>query len=362
MRKRNTYSRPAVETLLYLVRIAMGNAKSDDPAAESIGALTIGDWEQVRRMADDQGVSAIALDGIDALYSADPKPAISCDPDQWTDFLMRWALDQAQIEKQYQSYKETLARLALLYQQQGIRMMVLKGYGLSLNYPKPQHRPTGDLDIYLFGRQEEGDRLLAEQGIAIDKSHHHHTTFRFEEVYVENHYDIVEIYSHRGARELDEELKRLTDRWKPDKEMPNVCYPSDEFNTLFLLRHMGGHFAADRMTLRQLLDWALSPKAELADGHKMDDYLQIVNTICNHCIGFDLPAAPVDSAMERRVLDDIISPYAQDRLTPVFRLKRWFANRWKIKLFHQSNLFVTFLTQLRSHLTRPLGHAHPAHP
>lgn len=36
-------------------------------------------------------------------------------------------------------------------------MMVLKGYGLSLNYLKPSHRPCGDIDIWLFGKQKEAD-------------------------------------------------------------------------------------------------------------------------------------------------------------------------------------------------------------
>lgn len=60
-------------------------------------------------------------------------------------------------------------------------MMVLKGYGLSKNYPVPNHRPCGDMDIYLFGDQEKADKLIAEElGIKIDNSHHHHTVFQFQ--------------------------------------------------------------------------------------------------------------------------------------------------------------------------------------
>lgn len=39
-------------------------------------------------------------------------------------------------------------------------MMVLKGYGLGKNYPAPNHRPCGDIDIWNFGRQEEVDALI----------------------------------------------------------------------------------------------------------------------------------------------------------------------------------------------------------
>lgn len=46
-------------------------------------------------------------------------------------------------------------------------MVLLKGYCLSLNYPKPNHRPCGDIDIYLCGDGDKADDLLlSERGIS----------------------------------------------------------------------------------------------------------------------------------------------------------------------------------------------------
>lgn len=53
--------------------------------------------------------------------------------------------------------------LARLYANNGIRMMVVKGYGLSLDWPVPNHRPVGDLDIYNFGKWKEADVLVAKE-------------------------------------------------------------------------------------------------------------------------------------------------------------------------------------------------------
>ena len=54
-------------------------------------------------------------------------------------------------------------------------MMVLKGYACSLDWPQPAHRSLGDMDIRLFGRSREADRILKqEKGIQADRSDHHY--------------------------------------------------------------------------------------------------------------------------------------------------------------------------------------------
>lgn len=78
-------------------------------------------------------------------------------------------------------------------------MMLLKGYGLSKYWPIPNHRPTGDIDIYLMYLNSEGkeksrpawecaDKLMTEKfGILVDNSHHHHSVFTYKGIMVENH-------------------------------------------------------------------------------------------------------------------------------------------------------------------------------
>lgn len=48
-------------------------------------------------------------------------------------------------------YLQAVASLAGFYNAHGYKMMVLKGYACSLNWPRPEHRPCGDIDIWLFG-------------------------------------------------------------------------------------------------------------------------------------------------------------------------------------------------------------------
>lgn len=119
---------------------------------------------------------------------------------------LQWAVTTEQVAQCYDYQKGVIGRLARFDAQHNIPMMLLKGYGLSLNYPVPQHRPCGDIDIWLYGRQEEADDLLRrEKGIAIDEDKHHHTVFHVDGVMVENHYDFLNIHAHRSNCAIERE-------------------------------------------------------------------------------------------------------------------------------------------------------------
>jgi hypothetical protein len=104
-------------------------------------------------------------------------------------------------EGRYLGYKKAIGSLAGFYNRHGFKMMVLKGYACSLDWPKPEHRPCGDIDEWLFGQQQAADRELGSwlkvhgSGVEIDNSHHHHSVFEWGEFTVENHYDFINISS-----------------------------------------------------------------------------------------------------------------------------------------------------------------------
>lgn len=127
--------------------------------------------------------------------------------------------------------------------------MLLKGYGVSLDYPIPAHRPCGDIDIWLFGQQEHADALLhREKGTAINLEKHHHTVFSLDGITVENHYDFLNVHAHASNREIEKKLQELAA--EPEKKVllgeAPLYLPSVDFNALFLLRHTAGHFAAEK--------------------------------------------------------------------------------------------------------------------
>ena len=356
------------EFLVYLVQLGGHPGMEVKPSPE--GA----DWEKVCEWAGLQGVLAVAWDGYARLYEAG---MVTVDMDRQV--KKQWiARIFASYERKYGQYRSVIGHLAGFYRKHGLRMMVLKGYGLSLNYPVPNHRPCGDIDIWNFGDYKRGDRLLQEElGIRVDDSHHHHTVFRFEGQLVENHYDFVNVhYGHRNA-ELEMVFKSLAEKDTEPVEIDGevIYLPSPRFNALFLLRHMMLHFASTEMSVRQLLDWGFFVQKysaavdwewlqEILRRFHMDGFFRCVKAICVEDLGFDAAAFPSISAdphLKARVLADTFSPEFSEKAPEgkgffrrvAFKYRRWKANAWKQDLCYGDNRLWSFLVSVWSHLLKP---------
>ena len=259
----------------------------------------------------------------------------------------------------------------------GIRMLLLKGYGCSLCYPKSEHRPTGDIDVYLFGKKDEADDLVEKcLGIKVHREYHKHSTFNYGGVEVENHAKFIDDVSHKSNIRFESILMTVLDKEECLKSpIDNVLLPSPTFNALFLLRHTGEHFASNEITLRQVLDvgtffqryhskidWALIFKV-----YKEERILRFFNalaTICVDRLGMDSACFASDdkqyvyqqdTALAERVLSDIfkkkdvlpMSTVGIDTIGKKLRYaidksRRWWHNRWKYQLVYNENIVESF--------------------
>lgn len=350
--------------LLSLVRLGMHAGTELVPVPAGV------DWAALYERAGEQGVRAIAWDGYARLYEAG---MVTADMDKIT--KKRWVGSLlTSAEKTYPAYRATVGHLASFYAKHGIRMMVLKGYGLSLNYPVPEHRPCGDVDIWCFGEYRRADRLLQEElGIRVDGSHHHHTTFHFEGQFFENHYDFVNVHAHPSSKVVEARLKELAFQAGETVHLDGVpvYLPSPDFNALFLLRHTAAHFAGEQMTLRQLLDWGTFVQkyhdwidwdalVSFVDAVGMTPIFRILNGICVDYLGFPADLFPDGRHPEEaRVMEDLFSPEFSEScpsglLRELFwRFRRWRRGAWKHRLVYPESLVRTFFVQIVSHLMKP---------
>ena len=357
------------QSFLALVRAGIGHPIGELP--ETI------DWDRVLALAEEHGLSAVVWDAVDSLVRGDALTGGRAIPKQ----LMYDGFGSAlSFEQRYEQYRSAIAELAGFYASHGIKMMVLKGYGLSLNYPVPEHRPCGDIDIWLFGDYRRADKLLSrERGIKVDNSHHHHTVFNFEGFSVENHYDFLNVHSHPSNRKVEAILKDLGREAKvpPLEEVAvdgsTILLPSPDMNALFLLRHAASHFAAERLTLRQVLDWSLFVSRysdsinwewliSQARGVHMDSFLDCLNAVCCEHLGLDrdlVPASNIEIELVKRFMHDVFDPEFSGRIPSgffsglLFRYRRWRANAWKHRMVYPESLFKTFWVQVWSHLLKP---------
>ena len=331
------------------------------------------DWQAIKALADKQGLTAIVVDGIEKLSDTKRPPK---------ELLLQWIGDVFQsYENRYKLYQRAIVKLAGWYTPHGYKMMVLKGYACSVDWPKPEHRPCGDIDIWLFGKQKEADAALAasskfhDPSFKIDSSHHHHTVFDWCGFSVENHYDFVNVYAHKSSAELEKVFKELgaDDSHSVEVLGETVYLPSPNLHALFLIRHMVSHFAAAEISLRQVLDWAFFVGnhgkevdwewlQNMLEKYHMKDFFNLVNAICIEDLGFaaDLfPSVQFLPSLKERVLQDILEPEFVTEEPKgfisrmIYKYKRWQGNAWKQKLCYEESRWEMFWTGIWAKILKP---------
>ena len=351
------------ELFLHIVGLGIGHSDGGTPQWPKVV-----DWDALIALAEQQGLSGVLADGIDCL----PKEVRPTKPAMLQ--LIGSVLQN--YEYRYGLYRRAIAEMATFYNEHGFKMMVLKGYACSLDWPKPEHRPTGDIDIWLFGKYKEADDLLEqEKCIKVDHGHHHHTMFYWREFMIENHYDFVNVYAHKSNRRLENVFKHLgmDDSHATELHGETVYLPSANLNALFLLRHMLIHFASEGLSIRQILDWAFFVEKHTKEvdwewligvlkKYHMIEFYNTINAICVGDLGFDakiFPSVQFRPDLKDKVLKDILYPkYSASEpssLIPrlLYKYRRWQGNAWKHELCYSESRWSAFWNGLWAHLLKP---------
>lgn len=372
--------------LLELIKIALGKSTTC-ALPNSIK------WDTLFNLSIKQGVPSIVMDGLDRCIMSLPVQERNKEKLNNTT-KHKWLGKVFGIERQYYKNKIIIEDLAAFYKKCGYHMMLLKGFGLSLYWPTPNHRPTGDIDIYLIDANSDdkvknqhvwklADKKMEEAfGIQVDCSHHHHSVFKYKGAMVENHFDFVNVNSHHSNKWIENEFKRLASQGYEEYKLENdikLLFPSPLFNCLFVARHNAIHFAAEHINLRQLLDWALfveSRHEEIEWGYfwktckkmGMEKFVLCMVIIAIEQLSFEkrifhIPDEHIiflkhNEDLVENVFDNILHPtdnrYNGKGLKYIFnRYKLWKSNLWKHDIVYSDGVISTFFTQVKSHLMKP---------
>ena len=363
------------DLFLSLVRLGIGHTDSTNFTDKV-------DWVALKTLADQHGLSAVVLDGLNEVSKSNSQLSaracsLSSERTLNSQLKLSWIGEVMQsYEQRYVQYEKAIWNLAGWYNQHGYKMMVLKGYACSLDWPNPKHRPCGDIDIWQFGQQREADTVLTnEKDLIIDTAHHHHTVFEWDGFSVENHYDFLNVYHHKSNVEMESILKELgnDDSHFVELNGEKVYLPSANLHALFLLRHSMSNFASTGFQLRQLLDWAffVEKHGEEMDWEWLESQLEhfgmkklydVFNAICVEDLGFDVklfPQAQFQPQFKKRVLNDILTPEFSEKESggflsrAVFKYRRWKANAWKHELCFNDSLWSAFWSGVWGHLMKP---------
>lgn len=146
----------------------------------------------------------------------------------------------------------------------GVPSVLLKGQALARNYPIPELRACGDVDIYTgpenYLRACEVLGALAtwtEPRRPEDNVKHYDIRIgktpveihRYSDVNASKYYnEIYQAYAHEG---LSQGLRIM------DFAGTAVNTPADDFNAFYIFNHLWHHFMTSGIGLRQFIDWML---------------------------------------------------------------------------------------------------------
>ena len=370
--------------LLHLIKIAVGNDCGNDIPSDI-------DWKDVIDLSFEQGVAAVAVDGLQRSFGSTGSPTENeglgaLDSPEMEDLKYEWFGEVFQAEEDYQRCQAAIAEFLKLCRRQQINVLLLKGYGLSLNYPIPSHRPCGDVDVFINDdddpslRQAQGkldsgqaylpgwkriNNLMRERGIEVSESNPHHSVFSFGGFTFENHITLLDVERHRNHFSDEQVFQKLIAEGCDEIEVEGErCFvPSVRLNSVYLLRHMAHHFAVEKITLRHILDWALFVRANASKidwdfvyGFAKDSgctpFLNCLNGICVESLGFvgeDFPVRKRDVKLQSRMLSDILHPEFDEKIPDTSRTLRYaiaktrriLANRWKYRMVSDECLLTT---------------------
>lgn len=331
-------SMPLDKDTLYFIRlVSSGAGLGAAPVSDTAGtAVTPGSWERIYRMAADHGLSAVVWDGICRLPAAQQPPR---------ETRIRWALSAEKLEERYRHQQQTASKLAARFSEEGLRMLLLKGLGLSRDYPLPEHRECGDIDIYLYGESDKGDRILHEIGAHPYFDVPKHSEYVWDGVLIENHRTILNVRRNRTERELNAVLVRLLEKEGTHGLAPGIQAPRATFNAIFLIRHAAVHFQKEGIVLRHLCDWAcfLTRHWDEIDhalfrtameDYRMDRFADLMTAAAVEYLGAEVPGPECEAGMLGRFMEEVLtlSPMP-DKLLPrlLRKLSGPYRNRWRLR-------------------------------
>ena len=337
------------ESLLALIReYYIHNNHDNNPV------IQIENWEEVMEIASKHGVVGLCLESLENLPK-ESRPA--------KDTLLNLIGITTQLEAQYNLHLKVLKKLSDYFHKNGITPILLKGYSLSLNYPVPNHRPSGDIDLFLSdGRR--ADELIKALGIEVKQNEEKHSTFSVNGIHVENHATVICELEHKSLSNVERFLENELKEHSVFDDVSGCFLPSALFNAVYLPLHLGGHFVYGGANLRQILDYGLMVKKStvgsinwdivkrLAEEGGFFNFICCLNGICIEHLGIGsehFPDWKRDRNLEKKILDDVLTTHTIASASVFGKVKRFIENRWKYKLvYSKENHTKGFFLRIRS--------------
>lgn len=216
------------------------------------------DWKTIYEESCAQTVTALVFDSI-RLLDDNKKPN--------KELMELWEEDSIYTVMQNSVKIYAQKELTSLLESNGIKHCIIKGAAAAVNYPKPDVRNMGDIDVLVCRKDfERAKEILSANGY-IEKVVYpqigHEVEFNKNGISVELHIQAPGVPEGKLGEKLYDVIQKIPENTEIS-EIGKVefCKPCSQYNGLVLLLHVISHIGSG-IGIRQICDWAMYVKNEL---------------------------------------------------------------------------------------------------
>jgi len=267
----------------------MSSGEIDEELTFFTSDMEPGDWDRLVRKAVRNSVASLLYDLVERI------PDI---PEKAREEIEAYSRGIARV-----NYRMLILnkQLAGLFEQAGIRYCLMKGMAAAADFPVPDLRKAGDIDLLLID-VNDSDRAvstLAQLGFEPEKDQHslHHISMVDKTgLEIEVHTLLAEPFDNSAINKYLEKLIPECGKHVIKKEVMGIeiCMLEDAFHAYELLLHMLQHFLRAGFGVKLLCDWVVLWNREV-DEKNREQYLKLVkesglkgfsDTITRACIKY----------------------------------------------------------------------------
>lgn len=231
------------------------------------------DWHTIYNMSKKQSVQAVVFDGVQKLPKAFIPPK---------ELVLEWYGITMRTEKISEAHERDLVSLIKFLSDCNIDNRLMKGQGCASFYPKPWHRQSGDIDLFVGERQyNKAQGLIRNHGVKIEKESVYDVHFTWGKTIVEMHKWETFFYYPFVNRRLQSICRK--EEWNKSivvniGDQPIALFNAT-FNAFYIFVHLYHHFLQVGIGLRQICDWMLWMKHQEAhiDWERLHIYVQEID-------------------------------------------------------------------------------------
>lgn len=297
------------------------------------------DWEHIVKLAIEQSITYTVAMAI-------KKTELGC-PDDIKNRLIS-SLRGAAIKNSVKT--DGILDLVEKMEDEGIRVVILKGIDVARCYQNPECRVSSDTDLLIAPEDEEkAYHVLTDAGFQMEErpadSNHgigNHPTLGMVELHVKL---LSDFYQNAVIKDWQLDDRALQNRVMTDYRGKRYYAMEPTDNLLYLSHHMLKHLMYSGMSLRMMMDNALFSKQNLdkidrdryAESLQSTNYLHtmriIFGAMVKYC-GFERGDFPIEPLIDDELIDAVMTDLEeggwQGQKNEAERVEAWYYYRYKI--------------------------------